>query len=190
MREYEPTPGETIQVASAMLCELAPARMQFNGITIEAEVGDDPGKVVQKYYRSMELADEAYRNSPAGKAAIKREEEASVQCRKNKEALLAQLRNGIGTDLQERLAWMTKLESTTNGLNRQESAAVLADYEAAGFRIGEGVGTKPESFTYTTLCRWIIGQCMDGIKSIGAPHGVVHHFASLAENLRRKEGKQ
>lgn len=188
MREYDPTPGETIQVAAATLCVLAPAKMTFNGIVVEALLGDDPGAVVKKYHRSMELADEAYRNTPAGKAAIKREEEASQQCRKNKEALLVKLKAGIGTGLHERLAWMAQLEATTNGLNRQESEMVLADYEAAGFRIGEGVGTKPESFTYTTLCRWIIGQCMDGIKFIGAPHSVVHHFVSMAENMRRKEG--
>jgi len=109
MREIDPGAGEHIDKACEKLVRAAPAFMVFNGVRVEAKVGDTAGDLHARWSEDMRLASEehqrkrlAYEQTPAGKAelALAQTRSAEEKCQS-----AAILRDVAASGVRERFPW-------------------------------------------------------------------------------------
>ena len=110
MREIDPGAGEHIDKACEKLVRAAPSFMMFNGVRVEAKVGDTAGDLHAKWSEDMRLASEehqrkrlAYEQTPAGKAELALAQARSAEEKRQCEAIA---RDVAGSGVRERFPWL------------------------------------------------------------------------------------
>lgn len=81
-------------------------------------------------------------------------------------------------DVAKALDWMVRAEDPLgHGHTKADRALIVSTFEASGYRAGENVGPAFREDDRDNVARYIIGQAMDGIARMGAPHQIIHLFA-------------
>ena len=86
MKVYEAIPGEHVERAASMICEMAVGESvtcDFNGIKLVANPGDKPEPIVEAYFAESERRAEVYRNDP--QREVERQEAKNLHAREMRE---------------------------------------------------------------------------------------------------------
>lgn len=172
--------GMHVNVAAQELATAAlahgEAQGQFNGVTMRAKAGDPASAILANWHQQQEASAIAYRNSPEGKAAERRREDGIRYAQDTHDRLVRDLatldfKNDVAV-----LDWLCAIQdSTDHAAVSVDKAAILSAFKAAGFEPNVNCGPEFKVEDRDNVFRWIVGQCLDCLKSV-AIHGVVHKF--------------
>jgi len=182
--DYEPHPGQSIeQAANALqvraIANNAEVTMAFNGIELSMGPDTSTQDVVNEYLRACNEKAEAYRNSPAGKQAA-REAEMRLNTAKQKMAsAMARLPQLDFNDLTAVIDWLVEIQDPSDhrGLEtpREEIINTFAD---RGYYMNVNCGEEFNAEDRENVARWLIGQALSNLKSVGAIHSILNKFAA------------
>lgn len=181
MIELDGYPGQHINSFCAELVKAAGRHGEARGVFNETEVVADRNATVESLYAQWETKQEeawiAYRNSPEGKAQIAAHE-ANVRAAQD---LHDRLVHDLATlDFKNDVAvldWICAIQDSTDHCSVSvNKTAILAAFDAAGFKANVNCGRDFRSEDRDNVFRYIVGQALDGLKSV-AIHGIIHKFA-------------
>lgn len=158
--------------------------MAFNDVIVHVCPSDNVTDVVARWRVDTDAAAEAYRNSPAGKAAQARFEAMMAAEAQQVQDALARLPNTDLTDARKALHIMADVADKRIPPDGRQ--ALLDAYTTAGYVANDCTGrdfveTNPENFA-----RYIIGQALAGISTVGTPHGMTQVFRERWDKAFRR----
>lgn len=188
---YDPPCGTHINSACAEASRMArtngvPVHFKFNDIELVAIPYcsmDDP---VADYHRESNRRAEEYRNSNKGLAAVARREAQIEKLIGQSSKLFRKLNSVLAANsLDSVMGWLKEFVPVADDVSvRFDAKALGAKFEAAGFKMNEGVGQKPEWFnTRERMGRYIVGQVINFLKDGMPPHPVTTSFIKKYEAL-------
>jgi hypothetical protein len=177
MKTYEPMAGDTVNRAAEELVRRAPAEMNFNDVRLVAQPGDVPSKVVGDYWRELERQNAAYRASPKY-AEDQRRSEADIG---SKQIIVNALTRALDTldwsDVEAVLRWCWTLQEPADRIGvKVDKDYVILKFRANGYEPGANTGEDFDEGDRDNYARYIIGQALVGIGSVGAPHQMTAVF--------------
>lgn len=192
------TGGEHINSFAARMVARAnktrePISGVFNEIELTAEPGGDAATIVRTFESEMDARAKAYRESPAGIAAAEKRAAEIAARQKEYDALVARLPDLDMADRPAVLRWLCRFQDAADdiGVAKHASRAVIDHFAQHGLVAGMNCDEYHDKDNPENVFGWIVGQAMDGIERVGAPMGILHHFAEqwLAAGARKgKEG--
>lgn len=177
------TPGTSIKCASyRMLAAMIdrPVTATFNDIPLYADKNTTPQDIVKQYETEMERKREEYRNSP--QYAIDREKEerrrSSMQMLYDtKLAEILRWTDEDWSDLANVIDWLVAIQPTTDHIGIETDPNFIVNlFEQHGYKEGVNTGNDFQEEDKENYARYIIGQCMSCLESVGAIHPVTHSF--------------
>lgn len=170
------TLGEHISRAALRMVALAPSRCTFNGIELVADVHTTVGDIEAEYDRQFDDRAAAWDASSEGQAAAERDRWQRVERQALMNDLMTELRTLDMRDVAKALGWMARAQDPLDSSAVADRALILSTYDGAGYRANENVGPEFVDSDRENVARYIIGQAMDGIAHVGAPHQVLPTF--------------
>ncbi len=163
--------GTHIRAAAQALVEAAPSSAEFNSVRIAMSVGMASGDIVAHYDREMTARSEAWRNSPEGKAAEARSLVALEDAQRKVDAGVATLGRMAFGDIGHVLAWWEGMVEPLDRVGVEcDRVAIVATFVRHGYEPGVYCDAAFVADNREIHARWIIGQCLDGVTRMGAPH--------------------
>lgn len=183
MIEIHPQAGIHITTFAKALVNAAAehgaAKGTFNGVEIVADRAATCESLCAEWDQKREAAAVAYRNSPEGKAAAAKRE-AEVQTRQERhDALMRDLATLDFANDVAMLDWLCAIQDSTDDVSvLVNKPVILAEFSRAGFKSGANCGDEFNPDDRENVFRYIVGQALDGLESVGAIHGIIHKFAA------------
>lgn len=186
---YEPTAGERIGHACREAVRLAQrdgrCDFRFNDVPLTASAGDDPDALSQRYHDELERRRKAYWTPE--RIAARDAKEATDRQRLAEH--IATLDSLDWSSLPAVCDWLCEFETRKFVHTPNDSGRLLGVFAEHGFvrnMCQSGDGESPAAWSARTSTddkwRYIIGQCLDGIAIVGAPHQMCHVFAERLRN--------
>lgn len=178
-REVHFLGGEHIRSAAERLIEAGVgAYGTFNDIVIRNDDGSTAESIVAAFDRDSEAVAAAWRTSPAGIEAARQREERRQAMQARGDALMAALPDLDWSDDHAVLRWITDMQDPSDHAGVRTNAPLI-------LRVFIEHGYEPNAYVDDAFVpgdrriehAWLIGQALDGLRQIGAIHGVVHSFA-------------
>lgn len=168
-------PGTHIDEAcakAAAACRTHTVEFEFNGIVVKAMPGDTAGDLHARW----DAAREAERKV--------RDWARHEQHRRRRVAdLMADLDSAV-TDPVAAIRWLCNMEEATTIYAPLDRVRILLAFAGRGYtpnvllrEDGESLAAWEKRLGIDGQRRWLIGQALDGIAEVGAPHQVIHTFA-------------
>jgi hypothetical protein len=170
------TIGEHVNRTAQRMIAAAPSKCTFNGIELVADTGTTVGDIEADYNRQFDERAEAWAASSEGQAAAERAQWQRVERQALMNELMTELRTLDVRDVAKALDWMVRAQDPLDSSAVADRALILSTYEAAGYSANDNIGPAFVESDRENFARYIIGQAMDGIACVGAPHPVVHGF--------------
>lgn len=153
------------------------AEMTFNGIRIVAHAGDNAEKILRDYDAEIARRRAAYLASPEY-ATYAAERAATVaRLAAQRDALMSALDSLDFTNDVAVLEWLRALQEPSDHvcvvIDRKR---ILTAFAAHGHQPNAHCGPDYREGDRNSEYRYLVGQALDGIREIGAIHGVYHHF--------------
>jgi hypothetical protein len=123
--------------------------------------------------------DEIYQNSNEGKLASLKRAQKLKNSQHHIDILIEKLDSLDFDNFGAVLEWMClfQIESDQTGVVYYEDL-VVETFIANGYEIGVNTGEQFNPKDQENVCKYIIGQALDGIDRVGAPHQIIHKFAN------------
>lgn len=170
---------EHITQAAQRMVDAAPSQCTFNGIVLVANVGTTAGDIVAEFHRGFDAMVKAKRESPEGRAQAQRDEERCTQAQRQAEALVAELDAINYDDIDAVVAWF---ERAVDPLGHRgvvvDRARIVEAFRSHGYEPNVNCGPAFDGNDADNFARYIIGQAMCGIRTVGSPHHLVCMFAA------------
>lgn len=191
----EATLGEEISKFARRLIEHAMENAvdtegDFNGITLSA--GKD-GKATERdlvgyYHNESKRRAEEYRNSPEGQQAAKEAEHRLASMQWTADLMVGKLDQLDFSDFEAVIDWCTEFQTASDhvGVSYDRDTVVRA-FVDHGYMVNANVGDDFDGENEENFAKYLVGQALDGIQTVGAPHQVLHHFAEQWKAKFRKE---
>lgn len=185
MQTYDPQCGMTIGEAVRVLVSMAPATMTFNDTVVTAMPGMTQDQVLDAW-RAEESRLFALPENVAARARAEAEyEERRAVAQSVIDRLVADLATLDLSDMHAAVRWLVAMQPRADLIGvKYDRAAVVRAFEGAGYVRGECTRREHEDEIMWRdrvgregAIRWLIGQALDGIATVGAPHQVIHSFA-------------
>jgi len=174
---YEAESGEHIRKTCTRMVGMAQGVRvvsEFNGIALHAEPGETPAEVEARWSADMDASTAAYRVSPEGiaqaalYAKMERDEADSVA------AIMARL---LSTDLLDvRAALHLIADLADKRIPAVDRDAFVAAYQNAGHLPNVNTGPAFNENDADNCARYIIGQGLAGMETVGCPHPMTQVF--------------
>lgn len=184
MITYEPLAGEHISRAIEKLCKLAntggdTARGTFNGVDLVATPGVDPAAVEQQYRDLVDAQAAAYQASTEGRAAARKRAEQIEERQTAVDELAAEMRVTLNAeDVPAILRWFKRLADVADDISVSvPTVEILGWFTSRGYEANVNCGDNFDADDRENVARWIIGQALSTLATVGAPHSIVHKFA-------------
>lgn len=175
--------GTHIDSAAQQLCQAAvehgEATGKFNDIELHAVSGYAPGAVVSYFLEESARRSQAYRNSPEGKADAEKSDKALASLQARHDQLMAHLPSLDWMDKDAVLAWLCEMQPCTDRVGvivRRKT--IIEAFEKHGFKANENTGADYKNGDRTNMFRYLVGQCLAGLKEGPAIHPIIHKFAA------------
>lgn len=179
MITIETTPGEHIKQTAIRLRSAAPARAIFNGIEIRATGTETEADIIAAWETEREARVAAWEASPEGQASKARDAQERWDAQFAVNALLAALPTIDWTDHAAPIGWLCAAQPHMDRVGVTfDRSAVLACFKEHGYEVSAFCGEAFDGKSRDIFARWLIGQALDGIEQVGAPHGIVERFAA------------
>ena len=185
MSIYKPSAGTSIDYAVREAIALSvgkeePVEFIFNDVKLCVNEESDPAEIESIFHASMKMNSQAF-NTP-----IRRQKEAERRrkMQADLDEFLPTLDSLDMTNKAEVLHWLCRFEELSGwtfvSYNRSH---VLLKFVEAGYKPGEFCRKENETQeewqehagAYGEF-RWIVGQALEGISSMGCPHQMIHTF--------------
>lgn len=198
--ELETLPGDRIDNTAQEAIDLSRAFggrvvwFKFNDARLEVTADDLPDAVVARYHAELERI----ANLSENVERRRKYEEESERDRIEKQTLLDRailLLNDGQVDITKpemAIQWLCSVQDSMDRIGVTcDRAAIVARFEVAGYKRGALCSRSHAGVKETTKewrkrvgkngeRKWIIGQALDGIATVGAPHYMVTVFAERA----------
>ncbi|NNM75098.1 hypothetical protein [Enterovirga aerilata] len=178
-------PGTHIDHAATLLVEAARASADgeawatFNGIDIRACGSSDSAEIVRQWRAESDRQDEAYRQSPEGRAAAARSAAEVEELQERHDALVHELASIHPADHVALLDWLCRLQPCSDRVGvRVDSDTIVKVLEQAGYRANANVGPAYRPDDRENVFRYLVGQALDGLKNGPAIHPILLKFAA------------
>lgn len=162
----------------------------FNGINliVNPELDLSADDLVKFFNEESEKIAEAYRKSPEGIKAMKEFEERKQNMQEKVNQLIESLDNLDFLDYESILEWICDFQEASDHIGVSfDKSQVISTFKNHGFNIGVNTGDDFNGEDAENFAKYLIGQALDGINSVGSPHQIIHKFTS---NWKQKFGKQ
>lgn len=187
MKRISPRPGVHVADAAESACEYAKDMQQsylmgFNGLDLTVTPDSTKESVVAEYERLSAERGVAYWTPERLQQKATEEERQLAEAR----VVMAELPALDTSNLDACIRWLCRLETvaTTHSAEALRALRILQHFAAGGLVPSMNVsmpGEAPEAWAARVGLdgrkRWLIGQALDGVERMGAPHQVIHHFA-------------
>ena len=167
-----------------------PVRFSFNDGVLTASEGRTAGDLCAEYDAELERRSAAYW-TPERLAEKERKEDAD---REEVKRLVSDLDVLDLADLRQAIRWLCWLEECAFTHSPAPAERILEAFAEAGLYPNMLVRAEDESQEEWEekngeegVMKWLIGQALDGVRHVGAPHQIVHSFA---EKLGIKKVKE
>ncbi len=180
---YEPTAGTSIEEAAQEMVALAREKRatvtaRFNDIALSASAGATAASIADYYRTECALRAAAYRRSPEGKRAAAELEEKKRQAQATVDQLTVALPNLDFDDLDAVLCWLEELRGPSDWSGVIVPESVVSTFRAHRFEPNVNIGADFDGNDRENYARYLIGQALDNLISVGAIHHIIHHFAA------------
>ncbi len=166
------------QMLAAAAVEHGAAEGEFNGVTMLADGRMSAEEIVAKWTRDMDEKAVAYRNSPQGEAAQAESEARVTSLQEAHDLAMQDLRTLDWSSDVVVLDWICRIQDATDHVGVVVRARDIVDaFRQHGFEPGANCGEAFKADDRDNVHRYIVGQALDNLMSIGAIHGVIHKFA-------------
>lgn len=180
---FTPLAGTTITTAAEQLVNRAKlnrcvTNMTFNDVVLTAHPNTNPDDIVRIYHEESARRSKAYRESPEGKAAARKQQERMAQLQRKHDELMVQLPKLDFKNDVALLDWICAYQepSDTIGIVQQQ-AVVIKAFEDHGYRAGVNTGKDFKENDRKNFADYIIGQVLSCLKGpVGAVHQITHKF--------------
>lgn len=166
---------DAVAVAAALRAKV---QIECNGILVEVTARDNPVTLYQKWEREMDRRAAEYRRSPEGRRAAAEAAARLQSYQQQMDRLMEELPNLDFSDMGALIDWLDRLADPSDHIGVPTPAEeIVSAFIEHGFvpnanTKGQFNGDDPENYA-----RWLIGQALDGLNTMGAIHGVYHKFA-------------
>lgn len=184
MKTYDPLAGTHITTACKEAVRLAKesgdaVAFSFNGVDLVAMPDNTPEGLEHAWDIGMEANSRAYWTPE--RLEEKSRKEAADCLRLNEH--IAILPHIDWRDANAVCRWLCEFESRAFTHTPIDTAAILRTFAEHGYHPGENLknaGESQEAWRARVgrdgAMRWVIGQALDGTRSVGCPHGMIHTF--------------
>lgn len=150
---------------------------EFRGITLMAHPGDKSEVIVAYFRQEYQREEDEYRSSPAGKQVRQKEKESKASAQEECDALIKELQNLNFEDNVVLLDWLCKFQSSSNCIGISfEPFFILGTFADHGYLPNVNLGKDFDENDRDNHARYLIGQCLNDIRLIGAINPVIHQF--------------
>lgn len=194
--KMNPSFGTHIQAAAEEALALATKQkclviFTFNGVEVAVDRDRTVEYIVDDWQAKFDAKALAYRESPAGQKAAQEAKERASAAQKGVVTRVSELAtigaSGGFKTLEDAVKWLAKYSEVADHVESGSSsyrAAVLALFEKMGHTPNQLVNKdKLPTEEWKALVsrdgelRWLIGQGLDGIRTLGSPHPMIQIFA-------------
>ncbi|HBR80607.1 MAG: hypothetical protein UW63_C0054G0002 [Candidatus Uhrbacteria bacterium GW2011_GWF2_44_350] len=194
-QRLEAMPGQHVQQFAQQLIDRAKADSvdvegDFNGITlhVSSEESVTAEDLVSFYSQESDRRAEEYRKSPEGIKAAEEAESRKTALQEKAEQLVTQLDSLDFSNLEAVVDWIVDFQDASDHIGVSfDKQKVVDTFRSHGFDVGVNTGKDFNGEDSENFAKWLVGQALDGINSVGAIHQVVHKFAG---DWKKKFGKQ
>lgn len=163
-----------------------PIKTIFNKIELVAEPGTTVDKIVEDYKTKCTENAEARRNSPEGRRDVERNRIRTEHAQETIRIAMAELELLDFTNLLDVINWFEKIRDITEWNKASIPAkSIVATFRANGFEPGVNCGAAHQKEHRENVARYIIGQALDNLESLGI---IIKVFHRHAEEWREKFG--
>lgn len=183
MRQHDVPVGTIISAAFTELVKEAnlhneSVKAEFNGIEVVAQPGDDAGKLYMDYQADQSRRAREYHRSREGKRARRQQDKRKRQMQRQAEKVMRDLRGLDFSNFEELIDFLDRLADSSDHVDVTfDSQLVVDEFVKHGFTANANVGDEYDDNDSENSARWLIGQALDGLESIGAIHPIYHKFA-------------
>ena len=178
MLTIEATAGTHVSEAAKLVAANAPARCEFNGIEIVARGGESTEQLVATWEAERADRAAAWEASDEGRAYRAQEAKQRWDAQLSVNAALRILPTIDWSDYAQPITWLCEVQSSMDraGVTFARSA-VTEVFRSHGYEPGVFCGEAFDGTSRDIFARWLIGQALDGIERVGAPHSMIRRFA-------------
>lgn len=147
----------------------------FNGVSISVyDCGGDSEKIVQYYHSELSRKSDEYRNSDEGLTAKSLRDTQLKLDQVNMDTLIYQLESCTRASV---LPWLYSFSPLADSIHAEFSRKfVIRKIESLGFIRNECMGKSFIEGDKDVTLRYIVGQALDGLYTVGSPHPVILRF--------------
>lgn len=193
--KIEGTPGQHINSFAKQLINEAQKSNTivtgtFNGIdlVVDPKSNLSVDEIVATFTSEMSKKAEAYKNSPEGISANKEAEERKQNMQEKSNQLVEELNTLDFLDFESVLEWICNFQEASDYSGTSyDKNKVISTFKNHGFDIGVNTGKDFNGEDAENFAKYLVGQALDRINTIGAPHQIVHKFTN---DWKQKFGKQ
>lgn len=178
----EPSAGSHISTACKDAVMLAqrmrqPVQFTFNGMPVTVSTEDTAASAERRWHKDQSDAAEAYRNSPAGKAAAAQDELDRHRHQCEIDNLMTML-PGVVSDRNALMLWAARFAEVSDNVGMKwDMESVAQVLTSAGYKRNHHVGDSPDSFNRRQkMAEYIVGQVLECIASGMGPHPITVTF--------------
>ena len=187
VEEVKASCGESIESAAQKMLDTyrssvnsendVEVRCKFNGATMKCGKGSTLKSIIRHWHRELNAQTKAYRNSPMGKAQDKEDAIEIAYLKAKRQRLMLEFKTLNFNDYTEVLDWLLKIQDISDdtrvGVPVKQILSVLRKHD---YKANVNCDADFNEEDRENYARYIIGQAIDGLKKIGAIHGLVHKF--------------
>jgi hypothetical protein len=187
---FKGTPGESIRSFCQSLIEawesvalssheaLPVVMGEFNGVLLTCRAESTVEGLIQEYLASSEAQAEAYRQSPAGRATVRLMEDYRTDLQIQINSAMAELPSLNFHDLAVVIEWFKRIQEGSDHIYvHTPSREIVETFLAQGYEIGVNCGEAFDETSADNYGRWLIGQALQNLSTLGAIHQVYHKFS-------------
>ena len=189
MITHEPMAGARIDREITRIIAMAKetgedVTMMFNGVPLVAQPTSDAAELSDAYNATMQKKHEDYINSPKGKRDTEKARLRKVKAQATIDAALNALPALDFTDVGALLNWLSYIQDATDcmGIDKHGDE-IVAVFHKHGYLSNVNIGKDFNGEDADNFACYLIGQALDGLRSVGAIH---HVFQTMFEQWKTK----
>jgi len=160
------------------------AEGKFNDVLLRAVEGTTVAQIVAAYHEGLDAQAKAYAESPKGIAEKARQAAYQIELQKLADRLMAELPSLDFSNDVALLDWLHRLQdpSDYSGI-RFDKEAVVKAFNDHGYVASANIGDDFNEDDRENYARYLVGQALSCLKSMGAIHQV---FGTFHERWKAK----
>lgn len=153
-------------------------RFNFNGINVNVTPSSTSSSVVSSFERASEERATAYKNSPEGKQAVI---DAANRQKSAQTAVDDMLENFeiAAAHPDTLIEWLGAFSEVNDHIGLTwDRKGLISRLNDLGYKSNDCVGNPLVATDKVVFAKWLVGQCIETLNSMGSIHPIAHKFAN------------